>query len=47
MKTPDKMAMELQGLAVTICLEGENRFYSFYERMRRSEAELTILFCCM
>lgn len=24
MKTPDKMAMELQGLAVTICLEREN-----------------------
>lgn len=28
MKTPDKMAMELQGLAVTICLGGENRLYS-------------------
>lgn len=43
MKTPDKMAMELQGLAVTICLGGENRLYSSDGRPGRQETHHFIL----
>lgn len=43
MKTPDKMAMELQGLAVTICLGRENRLYSSESRRGGGEAHHLIL----